>query len=158
MRGYDYQGTLHNWFFAWNGNITTPKGLVAFQSDLTAEATARTNADNNLQNQINGKQPAGSYVTTDTYSSDFGTSDSRVINLAYGHKLQGFVVPVNGSGVHDIAFPQSFSGVPTTIVISYGLTDGRNDSVSVLDGWTATGFKIQTNGSTSVNFLAVGPK
>lgn len=34
LRGYDYQGTLYNWFFAWNGNITTPKGKVAFQSDL----------------------------------------------------------------------------------------------------------------------------
>ena len=34
LRGWDYQGNLYNWFFAWNGNITTPKGLVAFQSDV----------------------------------------------------------------------------------------------------------------------------
>ncbi|WP_063353482.1 hypothetical protein [Acetobacter oryzifermentans] len=189
MRGYDSAGTLYNWFYAWNGNITTPKGLVAFQSDLsgyvantntgisgaisgtslcinpsdgrayfaysgntqiaalawyadvTAETTARVNADNNLQAQVSAKQPAGNYVT----------------GLSAGKIMQDFVVAVEGSGVHDITFPQAFSGTPTTIVISHGLTNGSNDPVSVLSGWTATGFQIQTNGSTSVNFLAVGP-
>lgn len=189
MRGYDSAGTLYNWFFSWNGNITTPKGLVAFQSDLssyianintgisgaisgtslcvnpddsrayfayssnakigalawyadvTAETTARVNAYNNLQAQVSAKQPAGNYVT----------------GLSAGKIMQDFVVAVEGSGVHDITFPQAFSGTPTTIVISHGLTNGSNSPVSVLSGWTATGFQIQTNGSTSVNFLAVGP-
>lgn len=147
MRGYDYQGKLYNWFFAWNGRVTTPGGVLAFESDIS-----------NLQNQINGKQPAGSYVTTDVYSSDFSTSDSRVINLPYGHRLQGFIVAVSGSGVHNIYFPVAFSSPPETIVISHGLTNGNNASVSVLGGWTATSFQIQTNGDTSVNFLAMGAK
>ncbi|WP_063354324.1 hypothetical protein [Acetobacter oryzifermentans] len=189
LTGYDSAGKTYQWYFAWNGNITTPKGLVAFQSDLsgyvantntgisgaisgtslcvnpsdgrayfaynsnakigtlawyadvTAETTARVNADNNLQAQVSAKQPAGNYVT----------------GLSAGKIMQDFVVAVEGSGVHDITFPQAFSGTPTTIVISHGLTNGSNDPVSVLSGWTATGFQIQTNGSTSVNFLAVGP-
>lgn len=113
-----------------DGNIFTPLGRVALESDIA-----------NLQNQINGKQPAGDYVT----------------GLAPGKIMQDFIVGVSGSGVHDIAFPRAFSSPPTTIVISYGLTNGSNSPVSVLGGWTSTGFQIQTNGSTSVNFLAVGP-
>lgn len=41
LRGWDYQGNLYNWFFAWNGNITTPKGLVAFQSDVDTALTKK---------------------------------------------------------------------------------------------------------------------
>ena len=147
MFGFNYSGARYDWFFSWNGNIQTPKGLVAFESDIS-----------NLQNQINGKQPAGSYVTASQYSDDFSTSDSRVINLAWGHRLQGFIVAVSGSGVHNISFPVAFSSPPETIVISHGLTNGNNASVSVLGGWTATGFQIKTNGDTSVNFLAMGAK
>ncbi|WP_349934558.1 hypothetical protein [Acetobacter sp. A11-2] len=194
LTGYDAAGTTYQWYFPWNGNIVTPKGLVAFQSDLggylknanggiggeqsgtslvyqisagrpffsynnngaggnlawyadvqtetqarvnavTSEANARETADTTLQNNINQK----------------------VSGLAAGKIMQDFVVAVDGSGVHDIKFPRAFSGVPTTIVISHGLTNGSNSPVSVLGGWTATGFRIQTNGSTSVNFLAVGP-
>lgn len=194
LTGYDAAGTTYQWYFAWNGKVTTPGGVLAFESDLsgyvantnpgipgaltgtslcvnpsdgrsylaysgntkiaslawysdvqtetqarvnavTSEANARETADTTLQNNINQK----------------------VSGLAAGKIMQDFVVAVDGSGVHDITFPQAFSGVPTTIVISHGLTNGSNSPVSVLSGWTATGFQIQTNGSTSVNFLAVGP-
>lgn len=135
-----YQTSAGRPFFSYNNNAAG--GNLAWYSDVVAESTARTNADNNLQNQINGKQPAGDYVT--------GLSADKI--------MQDFVVAVTGSGVHDIAFPQTFSAPPSTIVISNGLTNGSNSPVSVLGGWTVTGFQIQTNGSTSVNFLAVGPK
>lgn len=194
LTGYDAGGATYQWYFAWNGRVTTPGGVLAFESDLsgyvantnpgisgalagtslcvnpsdgrsylaysgntkiaslawysdvqtetqarvnavTSEANARETADTTLQNNINQK----------------------VSGLAAGKIMQDFVVAVDGSGVHDITFPQAFSGVPTTIVISHGLTNGSNSPVSVLSGWTATGFQIQTNGSTSVNFLAVGP-
>ena len=41
LRGWDYQGNLYNWFFAWNGSITTPKGLVAFKSDVDTALTQK---------------------------------------------------------------------------------------------------------------------
>lgn len=153
MPSYNNNGgnTTCFWFDGPSGRINSSFGEFAFISDLN-------NVQNNLQNQINGKQAAGSYVTADQYAGDFATGDSRVINLAWGHRLQVFVVAISGSGTHDIVFPVGFSSVPQTIVISNGLTDGRNSPVSVLGGWTATGFQIQTNGSTSVNFLAIGPK
>lgn len=194
LTGYDAGGKAYQWYFAWNGKITTPGGVLAFESDLsgyvantnpgirgaltstslcvnpsdgrsylaysgntkiaslawysdvqtetqarvnavTSEANAREAADTTLQNNINQK----------------------VAGLAAGKIMQDFVVPVIGSGVHDIKFPRAFSAPPSTIVISHGLTNGANSPVSVLSGWTATGFQIQTNGSTSVNFLAVGP-
>ena len=34
MFGYDYAGKRFDWYYSWNGNIQTPKGFVAFQSDL----------------------------------------------------------------------------------------------------------------------------
>ena len=127
----EQNGTWHELQFRSDDRLYTVSGNVfALESDIS-----------NLQNQINGKQAAGDYVT----------------GLAPGKIMQDFIVGVSGSGVHDIAFPRAFSSPPTTIVISYGLTNGSNSPVSVLGGWTSTGFQIQTNGSTSVNFLAVGP-
>lgn len=127
----EQNGTWHELQFRSDNRLYTDSGNVfALESDIS-----------NLQTQINGKQPAGDYVT----------------GLAPGKIMQDFIVGVSGSGVHDIAFPRAFSSPPTTIVISHGLTNGSNSPVSVLGGWTSTGFQIQTNGSTSVNFLAVGP-
>lgn len=131
----DNEGTPHELRFGNDDRLRTASGNVfALTSELS------------------------NYVSQSQYTNDFATSDSRVINLPYGHRIQGFIVAIDGSGVHDINFPQAFSGSPTTIVISHGLTNGSNSPVSVLSGWTATGFQIQTNGATSVNFLAMGPK
>lgn len=47
------------------------------------------------------------YVPVATYVSDFSTSDSQVINLPYGKKIQSFVVsvPSNGTNSHRITYP-----------------------------------------------------
>lgn len=97
-------------------------------------------------------QPAGSYQP----AGDYQPSGNYIIGLSGGKILQDFVVAVDSSGVHDITLPQALSSAPTTIAISHGLTNGNNASVSVLGGWTNTGFQIQTNGATSVNFLVSG--
>ncbi|MCP9321018.1 hypothetical protein KBX73_14825 [Acetobacter persici] len=82
-----------------------------------------------------------SYVPTSTYTSDFSTSDSRIINLAYGHRIQKFQV---SSAVHVdngtwVAFPQSFSSDDVNVQVT---TAGNND----MDVWafnaTANGFYI----------------
>ncbi|OUJ09538.1 hypothetical protein HK25_11445, partial [Acetobacter sp. DsW_059] len=39
LTGYDATSKVYQWYFAWNGNITTPKGLVAFQSELPTSGT-----------------------------------------------------------------------------------------------------------------------
>ena len=36
LTGNDASGAAHVWYFAWNGNLTTSKGNVAFGSDVTA--------------------------------------------------------------------------------------------------------------------------
>ncbi|AOW49438.1 hypothetical protein [Acetobacter ascendens] len=125
-------------YLAYAGN--TKIAALAWNSDLAAESSARAEADTALQNSINGKQPAGNYI----------------IGLSGGKLLQDFVVAVDSSGVHNITLPQALSAAPTSIAISHGLTNGSNASVSVLGGWTETGFQIQTNGATSVNFIISG--
>lgn len=97
-------------------------------------------------------QPAGSYQPAGNYQA----AGNYITGLTGGKILQDFVVAVDSSGVHDITFPLALSSPPTTITISHGLSNGNNSSVSVLGGWTNTGFQIQTNGATSVNFLVSG--
>lgn len=137
MFGFNYTGARFDWYFPWNGNIITPKGFVAFQSDL--------------QNY----QPAGSYVTTATYSSDFATADSSIINLPYGNRILAFTVTVdgNGSNSHRITYPQAFSG-PSTAVFNCNDT-GQSRSVSLANGTLpdSTGFNI----SVSVHGNSTGP-
>ena len=62
-------------------------------------------------------QPKGSYVPTSTYASDFSTSDSRVINLPYGHKIQKFTFQgTPNAGQLWVPFPTAFSDVPVVMV------------------------------------------
>lgn len=111
-----------------------------------------------------------SYVPTATYVSDFSTSDSQVINLPYGKKIQSFIVsvPSNGTNSHRITYPEAFSGaaVPTF----NGNDNSQSRSVSLADNTTpdATGFDIavsvhgnSTSGSTDALTLtvnAIGPR
>lgn len=97
-------------------------------------------------------QPKGNYQP----AGDYQPSGNYIIGLSGGKLFQDFVVAVDSSGVHDITLPQALSSAPTSIVVSHGLTNGSNASVSVLGGWTPTGFQIQTNGATSVNFIVSG--
>ncbi len=112
----------------------------------------------------------GNYVTTATYNNDFATSDSRVINLAYGHKIQAFTVTVdgNGSNSHRITYPQAFSGASTAV---FNCNDtGQSRSVSLANGTQpdSTGFNISvsvhgnstgpSNAGLTLTVIAIGPK
>ncbi|ARW48165.1 hypothetical protein [Acetobacter pasteurianus] len=35
LTGYDSTGVTYQWYFAWNGRVTTPGGVLAFESDLS---------------------------------------------------------------------------------------------------------------------------
>lgn len=55
--GYDAAANVHQYYLAWNGNIQTPKGLVAFTSDLPF-------TDQNLRVQVfNAIASDGAFVT-----------------------------------------------------------------------------------------------
>lgn len=111
-----------------------------------------------------------SYVPTSTYSNDFNTADSRIINLAYGHRIQFFTITVDGNGTnsHRITYPQAFSGAST--VTFNGNDTGQSRSVSLAQNTTpdSTGFNIavsvhgnSTAGSTdglTLTVIAIGPK
>ncbi|KAA8383303.1 hypothetical protein FOH24_16535 [Acetobacter tropicalis] len=57
--GYNYQGKRYDVYVAWNGNITTVKGPVAFQSDVANVQGNLTNAQSSLQANIDGKVSKG---------------------------------------------------------------------------------------------------
>nr|WP_298797408.1 hypothetical protein [uncultured Acetobacter sp.] len=111
-----------------------------------------------------------SYVPTATYVSDFSTSDSQVINLPYGKKIQSFVVsvPSNGTNSHRITYPEAFSGA--SVPSFNGNDNSQSRSVSLANNTTpdATGFDItvsvhgnSTAGSTDALTLtvnAIGPR
>lgn len=147
--------TTYFWFDGPSGRINSSFGEFAFISDLN-------NVQSNLQNQINGKQAAGSYVTSDQYASDFSTGDSRVINLAYSHRIQCFQANV-GDGTTAgswITFPQAFSGTP---VFYQANSNGNGDGVTDTDYWcygaNSTGMYVRPrNHQGSANIIVIGPK
>lgn len=112
----------------------------------------------------------GSYVPTTTYVNDFSTSDSRVINLPYGHRIQFFTitVPSNNTNSHRITYPVAFSGASSVTFV--GNDTGQSRSVSLSNNTTpdSTGFDISvsvhgnsTAGSTdqvTLSVIAIGPK
>lgn len=82
--GYNYSGTRYNWYLSWNGNIITPKGTVAFVSDVAAETTRATTIEGNLQSQKVDKSTgamsalsvsigAGSFVMSNTDAPGYAT-------------------------------------------------------------------------------------
>ncbi|ARW47872.1 hypothetical protein QQM41_11925 [Acetobacter sp. AC2005] len=128
LTGYDATGVTYQWYFSWNGNITTPKGLVAFQSDVTAEASARntaitneaearTDADTNLQTQIDGKQAAGNYVLADVP----------------GAIIETFTATVSGNN-QTIQLPREYS--KTIFVAAQNGTDGNGFGMTNVVSWT----------------------
>lgn len=133
------------WFDGPSGRINSSFGKFAFVSDLNAYQLAGDYATNTaLNNGLAAKENAGVCVPVTTYVNDFNTSDSRVINLPYGHKIQSFTVdiPSNGSNGHRITYPEAFSGAATP---TFNLNDtGQSRSVSLAHNSTpdATGFDI----------------
>ncbi|WP_086613415.1 hypothetical protein [Acetobacter indonesiensis] len=103
----------------------------------------------------------GNCVPVATYTGDFSTSDSRVINLAYGHRIQFFTVSVgNDTTVGSwVTFPQAFSNTPIVLVGA----SGNDDSVSDTDYWvygaTTTGVYVRPRNHIGLaNLIAIGSK
>lgn len=170
LTGYDYAGTPHQWYFAWNGNVTTPKGLVAFESDLTnyvastadnrpvglvQQLTYNTTTNSMSAQTKDGMwhfmQPAGNYQPAGSY-----------IQCSDGGKLIAFQIPSVKyvSGGTYVAFPNGgFSGMPVSIVAT---TNANNDMDTMTFNWSKEGFYInipsQTNQQNNpVSIMAVGP-
>lgn len=135
------------WWFGEDGGVSNSnKGDVAWKSDLS------------------------SYVPSSTYASDFSTSDSQVINLPYGNKIQRFVVsvPTNGTNSHRITYPEAFSGAAVPVFNGNDNSQSRSFSLSNNTTPDATGFDIavsvhgnSTAGSTdaaTLTVIAIGPK
>ncbi|MBS1016910.1 hypothetical protein [Acetobacter persici] len=111
-----------------------------------------------------------SYVPSSTYASDFSTSDSQVINLPYGSKIQRFVVsvPTNGTNSHRITYPEAFSGAAVPVFNGNDNSQSRSFSLSNNTTPDATGFDIavsvhgnSTAGSTdaaTLTVIAIGPR
>lgn len=47
--GYDFAGNRHDWYLAWNGNVTTPAGKLAFQSQLPTNPVQGTSSGELIQ-------------------------------------------------------------------------------------------------------------
>lgn len=141
-------------------------GDVAYVSDLQNYA-ARSDLQNyathaDLQNYA----PASSlqnYVAATTYANDFATSDNRVINLAYGHRIQAFTVPNvvhAGSGTNYVTFPVAFSGTPVAVVANAS----QNGDMDVWTyNWSSTQFAINippdsNSSNETVSIIAIGPR
>lgn len=151
------------WFDGPSGRINSSFGKFAFVSDLNAYQPAGDYATNTaLNNGLAGKENAGVCVKVDTYVSDFSTSDSRIINLAYGHRIQAFTTSV-GNNTTDgtwVPFPQAFSDVPVFCIAG---ANGNSDSVTDTDYWvygqTASGCYVRPRNHIGNAFiLAIGPK
>lgn len=112
ITGYDAGANAYQWYLAWNGNIQTPKGLVAFESDIS-----------NLQNQINTKQPAGNYVETNDTNAKF------------------YCWNVTASSGDTINFPVEFTDV-SSIVICLTSLDTSRGAWLTYDNVTTTSFEV----------------
>lgn len=101
--GYDSANNTYQWYLAWNGNIQTPKGLVAFESDLS-----------NLQNQINNRvQKTGDTISWLQVSGATWTlgNSSAVYNSAVNRWTNSYV-DSTGNATWDLngGSPSSNSG------------------------------------------------
>ncbi|WP_281700933.1 hypothetical protein [Acetobacter malorum] len=100
-------------------------------------------------------------VPAATYAADFATSDNRVINLPYGHRIQAFQASV-GDGTTAgswIPFPVAFSGTP---VFYQANSNGNGDGATDTDYWcygaTAMGMYVRPrNHAGSANIIVIGP-
>ena len=85
MRGYDSKGTLYNWFFAWNGRVTTPGGVLAFESDLLSYFSAASNSSNVTLTNLQGVNWTSS--ATNSYVQVTGNGISLAVpTVAYTSK------------------------------------------------------------------------
>lgn len=111
------------------------------------------------------------YVPMSTYNSDFSTSDSRIINLAYSHKIQVFTATVSGSS-QTVTFPEAFSSTNDLVVLaSCSLQPGATNRAGLVNvnSWDASSCNVTTFFTDSSDlsfassglpcyFIAIGPK
>lgn len=143
----------------------------ALNSGLAGKQNVGDYATNSaLSSGLASKENAGVCVPISTYESDFSTSDGRVINLAYGHRIQAFTITVDGNGTnsHRITYPVAFSGASSVAFVGNDTSQSRSVSLSNNTTPDSTGFNISvsvhgnsTAGSTdglTLSVIAVGPK
>ncbi|KXV57991.1 hypothetical protein AD947_07320 [Acetobacter tropicalis] len=83
MLGFDYAGVRYDAYFSWKGNITTPKGKVAFVSDVSAETSRAETAENNLQNAIDAESTRASTVESNLQSGKISRNGDDAINGSF---------------------------------------------------------------------------
>ena len=172
LTGYDAAGKTYQWYFAWNGKVITPGGVLAFESDLSgyvantnpgisgaltgtslcvnpsdgrvnfaysgntkigtiawyadvvSEATARANADNNLQAQISAKMD-GSFAASGLFDGSQGSTTSGTIVggtwMRVGNTLtQNLVIENIGGGTVTVPFAFSGNNNQVTVIVQDG--------------------------------------
>lgn len=96
--GYNFDGTRFDWYLAWNGNITTPKGLVAFQSDLprtfiSAQQGVQTNYKYVIPHNL-GRVPDAFWAYLVNVSSDWGYNPGQITIPSFDDKNNGGFGPL----------------------------------------------------------------
>lgn len=148
------QIATQNWA---NGQFATP-GWVSSQFATSGWVSSQFAQSTWVSSQF---ERAGNCVPFTNYSSDFATSDSRVINLAYDRRIQFFTVSVGNDTTAGswVTFPQAFSNTPIVLVGA----SGNDDSVSDTDYWvygaTTTGVYVRPRNHIGLaNLIAIGSK
>ncbi|MEN3168725.1 hypothetical protein [Gluconobacter sp. OJB] len=143
-------GTLYtNTIASYNGTTNIIATLqqqgqnVATQSWVGSQGYATTNWVNS------------NYVSESTYNSDFGTSDSRVFNAAYGTRIQGFTVG-QVTERQFITFPQAFGAIQSVVVQCVDDNDNNIHPYSLQNN----GFYVHINGgaTSDITVIAFGTK
>ena len=134
---------------------------------LQSEVKTRADAVSNLQNQINGKQPAGNYVTASQIASGIfdgsqgSTTSGTIVGgtwMRVGNTLtQNLVIEHIGGGT--VTFPFAFSGNnnQVTVIVQDG-TGSNNTYTTGSITTTGTGIHASGGGGTGRLHLTVsGP-
>ncbi|KFL92049.1 hypothetical protein AmDm5_0490 [Acetobacter malorum] len=133
MFGLDYSGKRYDWQFPWNGNIVTPKGSVAFVSDLDNLATT-------------SQLPSG------------GTAGNGYYTITAGIQDLVFTITFNTAGGQWVEFPRKFSSTPNVLACSDGSSDNQTDTDWYVWGRTKDGFYFNArNHQGSFQIFAKGP-
>lgn len=137
-------------------NYTGTDNTAAYVQVATNAGTIGLPTNANVAGQISSyAQPKGSYVTTDNYSSDFDSSDSRIQFFAYGKMMIFENIGTVSDGAR-VTFPRAFSGTPVVIGVPYDNADINGHPYSP----DSEGFYVHKNGGGTINFtyIAIGPK
>ncbi|GAN59251.1 hypothetical protein ACI01nite_16020 [Acetobacter cibinongensis] len=113
------------------------------------------------QDWANGQfQPKNTCVPVQTYIDDFSSTDPRILNLAYGHRIQRFAISVSANTW--VTYPVAFAAtgdVPVVLITGYGQSDAVTDTDYFLWGITNTGFYCSPrNHPGMAQFIAIGVK